>query len=211
MHRLLAVLLSCVVVSMAAVSAQAAEGDAKLEPGTARATFAGGCFWCMEAPFRKLDGVVAVTSGYTGGHVPNPTYRQVSSGQTGHAEAIEVIYKPAKISYDKLLDVFWHNIDPTTPERQFCDSGNQYRTEIFVHDATQKKLAEASRAALQKSGVLGNAQIATAISDAKPFYAAEEYHQYYYRKQELRYRLYREQCGRDQRLQQLYGKKAGGE
>src|SRR5687767_2829701 len=119
-------------------------------PATARATFAGGCFWCMEPPYEKLDGVVSVTSGYIGGKVAKPTYEQVSSGGTGHAEAVEVVFDPAKVSYEKLLDVFWHNVDPTRSDRQFCDHGDQYRPGIFTHDETQKKLAEASRAAIEK-------------------------------------------------------------
>ena len=189
--------------------ATAATTDSRLPVANQAATFAGGCFWCMEPPFKKLPGVISVTSGYTGGTVPNPTYEQVSSSDTGHAESIEVVYDPTQITYEKLLDTFWHNIDPTTPRRQFCDSGDQYRTAIFYHDARQKKLAEASRDALKKSGVLHGAKIATEITPASAFYPAEELHQEYYRKEAVRYEIYRRACGRDQRLQQLYGDKAG--
>jgi len=176
---------------------------------TETATFAGGCFWCMVPPFKNLPGVVSVTSGYTGGHVPNPTYEQVSGGDTGHAESVEVVYDPARVGYDQLLDVFWHNIDPTTPARQFCDSGDQYRTAIFTHGETQKQQALASRDALAKSGVL-KGPIVTQIVAATTFYPAEQYHQDYYLKNELRYQIYRHGCGRDRRLKELYGEKAGG-
>lgn len=177
--------------------------------GSETATFAGGCFWCMVPPFKNLPGVISVTSGYTGGHVPNPTYEQVSGGDTGHAESIEVVYDPGKVDYPKLLELFWHNIDPTTPARQFCDSGDQYRTAIFYHGETQKQQAIASRDALAKSGVL-KGPIVTQIVAAGPFYPAEQYHQDYYLKNELRYKIYREGCGRDRRLKALYGEQAGG-
>jgi peptide-methionine (S)-S-oxide reductase len=173
-------------------------------PGQAVATFAGGCFWCMVAPFEQLPGVVSVTSGYTGGHLAHPSYEEVSAGQTGHAESVQVIYDPSRIGYDRLLDVFWHNIDPTTPRRQFCDSGDQYRTAVFYHDPGQKKLAEASRDALAASGRL-KAPIVTEIVAAGEFYAAEDYHQEFYKKQEIEYQIYRHGCGRDRRLQELYG------
>jgi peptide-methionine (S)-S-oxide reductase len=176
---------------------------------TETATFAGGCFWCMVPPFKNLPGVISVTSGYTGGHVPNPSYEQVSSGDTGHAESVEIVYDPAKLDYPHLLDVYWHNIDPTTPARQFCDTGDQYRTAIFYHGETQKQQAVASRDALARSGVLKGA-IVTQIVAAGPFYPAEQYHQDYYLKNELRYQIYHHGCGRDQRLKELYGDKAGG-
>lgn len=201
----------CFVAFATAAVAATPKATSPLPVANDVATFAGGCFWCMEPPFKMLPGVVSVTSGYTGGSLPNPSYRQVSAGDTGHAESIEVIYDPSQITYEKLLDVFWHNIDPTTSDRQFCDSGNQYRTAIFYHDEKQKKLAEASRDALAKSGVLRGAKIATEITPASAFYAAEEFHQDYYRKQELRYQIYRHGCGRDQRLHQIYGAKTGGE
>ena len=171
---------------------------------TAKATFAGGCFWCMEPPFEALDGVVSVTSGYTGGAKDRPTYGEVSEGGTGHAEAVEIAYDPAKVSYQKLLDVFWHNVDPTTPDRQFCDKGRQYRTAIFYHDDTQKRLAEESKAALERAGTLPG-PIVTEIVSAESFWPAEEYHQDYYKKNPVRYRYYRYGCGRDARLRELWG------
>ncbi len=169
----------------------------------ATATFAGGCFWCMEPPFDKLDGVISTTSGYTGGDVENPSYKQVSRGGTGHAEAVQVIYDPQRISYDKLLEVYWHNIDPTDANGQFCDQGNQYRSEIFYHNEEQHRLAEQSKAALQASKPF-SAPVVTGISPAGTFYPAEEYHQDYYQKNPLRYKFYRYGCGRDQRLEQLW-------
>jgi len=174
---------------------------------TSVATFAGGCFWCMEPPFDALAGVISTTSGYTGGTTPNPTYEEVSDGGTGHAEAVEVVYDPSRIGYERLLDVFWHNVDPTAKDRQFCDAGRQYRTAIFVHDAEQRRLAEASRAALQASGRF-TAPIATEIVGAGPFYPAEAYHQDYAAKNPLRYRYYRARCGRDERLREVWGAEA---
>ncbi len=173
-----------------------------------KATFAGGCFWCMESPFDKLGGVVSVTVGYTGGRTAKPTYEEVSSGGTGHAESIEVVFDPAKIGYAQLLDVFWRNVDPTTPNRQFCDVGTQYRTAIFYHGEEQKALAEASKKALEASGRLPG-RIATEIVPAGEFWPAEEYHQHYYRKNPIRYKFYRYNCGRDQRLEELWGRDAG--
>lgn len=178
-------------------------------PGHAVATFAGGCFWCMEPPYDRLPGVDATISGYTGGHVVNPTYEQVSSGTTGHAESILVIYDPKKVSYEKLLDVFWHNIDPTVKDQQFCDHGNQYRTAIFYNNEEQRKAAEASKAALEKSKPFKE-PIVTQIVMAGPFYPAEDYHQDFYMKNPVRYNLYRTGCGRDARLRQLWGDKSGG-
>jgi peptide-methionine (S)-S-oxide reductase len=169
---------------------------------TETATFAGGCFWCMEPPFDEIDGVISTTSGYTGGETKNPTYEQVSAGSTGHAEAVRIVYDPAKVSYAALLDVFWKNIDPLARDRQFCDSGKQYRSAIFYHDTTQKKLAEISRQALEKAR---GWKITTEIIPAGPFYPAEAYHQDYYRKNPLRYKFYRNGCGRDQRLRELWG------
>jgi peptide-methionine (S)-S-oxide reductase len=197
-------------VAVAAVAARSATPPPKsmAGPRVAVATFAGGCFWCMEPPFDKLDGVIATVSGYTGGTVPNPTYEQVSSGRTGHAEAVQVTYDPTRISYAKLLDVFWHNIDPTVKDRQFCDIGSQYRSAIFVHDAEQRRVAEASRAAIERSKPFKGA-IVTPIVDAGAFYPAEDYHQDYYLKNPIRYRYYRTGCGRDARLQELWGDQAG--
>jgi peptide-methionine (S)-S-oxide reductase len=161
----------------------------------------------MEPPFEALDGVVSATSGYTGGSRADPSYEEVSEGGTGHAEAVRIVYDPARVSYQKLLDVFWHNIDPIAKDRQFCDVGSQYRSAIFVHSAEQRKLAEASRAALEASGRLG-APVATEIADAGPFYPAEEYHQDYAKKNPIRYRFYRNGCGRDRRLREVWGAEA---
>lgn len=171
---------------------------------TDTAIFAGGCFWCMVAPYATLPGVISVTAGYTGGHVPHPGYELVSSGTTGHAESVKVVYDPDRVSYTKLLDIYWHNIDPTTPKRQFCDSGDQYRTAIFYVSEDQKRAALASRDALAASGIL-KAPIVTEIVEASEFYPAEEYHQDYYRKKDIEYQIYRHACGRDRRLQELYG------
>src|SRR6478672_8985891 len=171
---------------------------------TALATFAGGCFWCVESDFDKVPGVISTTSGYTGGHTANPTYEQVSHGGTGHAEAVEIVYDPAKVSYEKLLDVFWHNVDPLAKNRQFCDHGDQYRTTIFYHDETQHSLAEASKAKVQARF---KSPIVTEIAAAGPFYKAEEYHQDYHLKNPIRYKFYRFNCGRDARLEELWGKK----
>lgn len=177
-------------------------------PGTEKATFAGGCFWCMEPPFDELKGVISTTSGYTGGQKVNPTYEEVSAGKTGHAEAVEIVFDPTQISYADLLKVFWRNVDPTTPDRQFCDAGSQYRTAIFFHNDQQKRLAEASKQALEQSGQLKQ-PIVTQIVPASVFYPAEEYHQDYYKKNPLRYKFYRYNCGRDQVLERLWGKDAG--
>jgi peptide-methionine (S)-S-oxide reductase len=176
-------------------------------PGTQLevATFAGGCFWCMVPPYEKLEGVVSVTSGYTGGHVEHPTYEQVSAGGTGHAEAVQVLYDPRKVSYEKLLEVFWHNVDPTASDHQFCDYGDQYRSEIFYHTEKQKRLAEQSKAAIEKSKTFQE-PILTKITPASAFYRAEEYHQDFYKKNPIRYRYYRYTCGRDRRLEELWGK-----
>jgi peptide-methionine (S)-S-oxide reductase len=173
-------------------------------PKTAIATFAGGCFWCVEADFDKVGGVISTTSGYTGGRTPNPTYEEVSRGGTGHAESVEIGYDPAKVSYEKLLDVFWHDIDPLAKNSQFCDHGDQYRTAIFYHDEEQRRLAEASKTAVQAHF---KQPIATQITAAGPFYRAEDYHQDYYLKNPIRYKFYRFNCGRDARLEELWGKK----
>jgi len=169
---------------------------------TARATFAGGCFWCMEPPFDKLDGVISTISGYAGGKTKNPTYEEVSRGTTGHTEVVQITYDPNKITYEKLLEVFWRNVDPLTPNRQFCDVGSQYRTAIFYHDEPQKRLAEESKKALSKRF---KEPIVTEIVAASEFYPAEDYHQDYYTKNPLRYKYYRYNCGRDQRLEALWG------
>ena len=174
---------------------------------TAKATFAGGCFWCVESDFDKVPGVISTTSGYTGGRVANPSYEQVSSKTTGHAEAVEIVYDPARVSYEQLLQHYWHNIDPTVKDQQFCDHGNQYRTAIFYHDDVQRRAAEASRAAVEKSKPFKE-PIVTPIEMASTFYPAEEYHQDYYLKNPVAYKFYRTGCGRDARLKALWGDKA---
>jgi peptide-methionine (S)-S-oxide reductase len=176
--------------------------------GTAVATFAGGCFWCMEAPYDKLDGVLATTSGYMGGSKRYPTYEEVSAGVTGHTEVVQVRYDPARVSYEKLLEVFWVNVDPTVKDRQFCDIGSQYRTAIFVHDEAQRKAAEASKDALKRPKPFKEPTVTPTVT-AGDFWAAEDYHQDYYLKNPIRYNYYRNGCGRDARLKQLWGAKAG--
>ena len=194
------------VLAAAILTGFALAGHAQApKPAVAKATFAGGCFWCMEPPYDKLPGVISTTSGYIGGQKTNPTYEEVSSGRTGHAEAVQVAYDPKKVSYEQLLDVFWHNIDPTVKNQQFCDIGSQYRTGIFYHDDEQKRLAEASKAALEKSKPF-KAPIVTEITRAGEFYPAEEYHQDFYLKNPVRYKFYRNGCGRDARLEQLWGR-----
>ena len=174
-----------------------------LASGLAKATFAGGCFWCVESDFDKIPGVVSTTSGYIGGTVVNPTYEQVSSKQTGHAEAVEIVFDPAKVSYEQLLEKFWRTIDPTTKDRQFCDSGSPYRTAIFTHGPQQAAAAQASKAALDKNKPFA-APIVTTVEPAGPFYPAEGYHQDYYKKNPVRYNYYRTACGRDARLKELW-------
>lgn len=181
--------------------------DKKEEPKLATAIFAGGCFWCMEGPFDKLPGVISTTAGYTGGTKENPTYEEVSSGTTGHAEAVQIVYDPSKVTYAQLLDVFWHNVDPLTPNAQFCDHGTQYRSAIFYLDAEQQRLAEESKRQLEASGRFKK-PIVTQIVAASTFYPAEDYHQDYYQKNPVRYRYYRFACGRDARLKELWGEDA---
>jgi peptide-methionine (S)-S-oxide reductase len=195
-----------VVAALAAAGprAQATTATGPAPAGLAKATFAGGCFWCVESDFDKVPGVVSTTSGYTGGKVANPSYEEVSAKVTGHAEAVEVVYDPKRVSYEQLVDYFWHTIDPTTKDSQFCDHGSPYRTAIFVHDAQQLAAARASLAALEKSKPFKQ-PIVTEIALAGPFYAAEDYHQDYYKKNPLRYKYYRTTCGRDARVQQLWG------
>lgn len=172
--------------------------------GLAKATFAAGCFWCVEGPFDKLDGVVSTTSGYISGHVKNPTYKQVSAGTTGHTEAVEVVYDPKKVSYQKLLNTFWVNVDPTVNDRQFCDVGSQYRPGVFWHNAEQYELATGSTEALNKTGRFKE-PVKIEITKASTFYAAEDYHQDYYLTNPARYKYYRWACGRDKRLNELWG------
>jgi peptide-methionine (S)-S-oxide reductase len=181
--------------------------------GLAKATFAGGCFWCMEQPFDELPGVIATTSGYTGGPQKKPTYQEVSGNGTDHIESVEILYDPAKITYAKLLEVFWRNVDPTVKNAQFCDHGSHYRTAIFTHDAAQAKLAQESKETLLKNQPYGsakpigvNGKVVTELLPAAAFWPAEDYHQDYYVKNPLRYKYYRNGCGRDARLQQLWGK-----
>ena len=198
--------LLAVVVSLAGTGAlAAADTNSSTANGKlATATFAGGCFWCMQPPFEKFDGVLKTTVGYTGGTTANPTYRQVSAGGTGHAEAVEIVFDPARVSYEKLLDVFWRNIDPLAKNRQFCDSGDQYRSAIFVQDEAQRRAAEASLKAIETSGRL-KGRIETQIVPAAKFYAAEDYHQDYHSKNPAKYSFYRWNCGRDARLEALWG------
>ncbi|HUQ73443.1 MAG TPA: peptide-methionine (S)-S-oxide reductase MsrA [Burkholderiales bacterium] len=169
-----------------------------------KATFAAGCFWCSEEAFEHVPGVVEAVSGYTGGKVKNPSYEQVSSGRTGHTEAVLVTFDPAKVSYEKLLEVFWLNHDPTVKDRQFCDSGSQYRPEIFYHSPEQKRLAEASKAKWEKDKPFRQ-PILTPITQATDFYPAEDYHQDYYKKNALQYKFYVTGCGRYARLDTLWG------
>ncbi len=173
-----------------------------------KAAFAGGCFWCMEPPFEKLDGVTQVAAGYTGGTTVNPTYEEVSAGGTGHLESIEVTYDPAKISYEKLLDVFWRQINPTDNGGQFVDRGSSYLSAIFYHSEDQKRLAEESKKRLEQSGRFADKPIVTAIRPAGPFYPAEEYHQDYWKKNPIRYKFYRFNSGRDQYLEKIWGKES---
>jgi peptide-methionine (S)-S-oxide reductase len=199
--RSLAVLATLVGLGCGMALAQSAPPAAGQQ---AKAIFAGGCFWCTEADFDKVDGVISTTSGYTGGKEPNPSYEQVSSGKTGHTEGVEIVYDPAKVSYQKLLDVFWRNHDPLAKDRQFCDRGMQYRPGIFYTSDEQRRLAEASKQAVQQR--LAPRVVQTEITKAGAFYAAEDYHQDYYKKNPLRYKFYRLNCGRDQRLEELWGK-----
>lgn len=198
MKRALALILALAALALF-------RGAAAEAPATA--IFAGGCFWCVEADFEKLPGVTKAESGYIGGKVANPTYEEVSAGRTGHAEAVRVWYDPQQVTYDQLLDFFWHHVDPTVKDRQFCDVGSQYRTAIFYENDAQRAAAEASKAALEKSGRFP--RIYTEIAPAGTFYLAEDYHQDYYQKNPLRYRVYRHGCGRDQRIEQIWSKTSG--
>ena len=193
-------LVACVLMSAGAAHAQTAPATA-----TARATFAGGCFWCVESDFDKVPGVLSTTSGYIGGTVANPTYQQVSGKDTGHAEAVEIVFDPARVSYAALVEKFWRTVDPTTKDRQFCDVGNPYRTAIFTHDAAQLEVVKLSLAALERSKPFKE-PIVTQVVAASKFYPAEDYHQDYYMKNPVRYKYYRASCGRDARLEQLWGK-----
>jgi len=191
-------------LSVAVAAHAGAQAPKDPPPGKALATFAGGCFWCMEAPYDKLDGVISTTSGYMGGTKKNPTYGEVSSGSTGHTEVVQVVYDPAKVSYERLLDVYWHNVDPTVTDRQFCDVGSQYRTAIFVHTEEQRKAAEKSKDEVAKTKPFKE-PIVTPVVAAGDFWPAEDYHQDYYIKNPVRYTYYRTGCGRDARLKSLWG------
>lgn len=198
-----------ILAAMIGMALSAILAAAPARAGEAVAIFAGGCFWCMEPPYDKTEGVISTTSGYTGGHVPNPSYKDVSAGTTGHIEAVKIVYDPEKVSYEKLLYVFWRNIDPIRRNAQFCDEGAQYRSAIFPQDEAQRQAAEKSKADLEATGRFTR-PIVTEILDAAPFYAAEEYHQDYYLKNPNRYAYYRWSCGRDARLKQIWGDEAGG-
>lgn len=182
----------------------ASHGQAADPSGVAKAYFAGGCFWCMEEVFEKVPGVTSVASGYMGGRVENPSYEQVSAGGTGHAESVEVVYDPDKVNYTTLLNAFWHNVDPVTPNAQFCDHGSQYRAVIFYQGEEQKRLAEESKRAIEQSQRLTQ-PIVTELTKASQFYPAEEYHQDFYKKNPIRYKFYKFNCGRAQRLEQVWG------
>ncbi len=192
------------MAAFAGTANDATSAPAADKVATESAIFAGGCFWCMEPPFDKLAGVISTTSGYIGGKLVDPGYEQVSAGSTGHAEAVKVVFDPAKISYTQLLDVYWHNVDPFAIDEQFCDHGDQYRTAIFTSGPEQLRLAEQSKHALEASARFDK-PIVTRIVPAPTFYPAEGYHQDYYQKNPVRYKFYRYSCGRDARLEQIWG------
>lgn len=196
-------LLLGLVFAMAATGVVAAQNA---PPSTEKAVFAGGCFWCTEADFDKVPGVISTTSGYIGGKTVNPTYAQVSAGGTGHAEAVEVVYDPVKVSYQQLLDYYWRTVDPLARDAQFCDRGSQYRTAIFTHGEQQMRLALASKQMVETEL---KRKVFTEIAPAGPFYKAEDYHQDFHTKNPVKYKFYRWNCGRDQRLEQLWGARKG--
>lgn len=200
---LLVIALLSFLASTGAEGAGGAPGNAK--PGFQKATFAGGCFWCMQPPFDQIEGIISTSVGYAGGKEENPTYEQVCAGTTGHLEALQVVYDPARVTYSQLLEIFWKNINPTQADGQFADHGRQYRTAIFYHDEEQKRLAEASRQSLERSGKV-QGRIVTDILPATIFYPAEDYHQDYYRKNPLRYQLYHSGSGRERYLEEVWGK-----
>lgn len=199
--------LTVALLALFALPVFAAEAP-RVPPGDSVAIFAGGCFWCVESDFDKVEGVVATISGYTGGKTANPTYEEVSSGTTGHAESVEVIFDPKKVSYQHLLEVYWTSIDPTVKDRQFCDTGTQYRTAIFYSNEEQRRAAEESKKKVEATKPF-KAPIVTEITMAGTFYPAEDYHQDFYKKNPVRYKLYRTGCGRDARLKELWGDRAG--
>ncbi|EHJ92659.1 peptide-methionine (S)-S-oxide reductase MsrA [Vreelandella boliviensis] len=186
---------------------QSSQEQSSQQQSSAEATFAGGCFWCMEPPYDNQLGVSATTSGYIGGELENPSYEDITRGDTGHAEVVKVEYDSEQISYEQLLEIFWRNIDPFAVDRQFCDVGDQYRSAIFYHDEAQRELAEASKAEMEARF---DREIATQIVPATTFWPAEEYHQDYYQKNPVRYKFYRYSCGRDGRLEEVWGEEAGG-
>ncbi len=200
---MLNVFLGMVMAAVTGLPLQAVAESSMTETETA--IFAGGCFWCTESDFDKVMGVVTTTSGYIGGHKNNPTYKEVSAGGTGHTEAVKLEYDPKQVSYAELLTVFWHSIDPTTPDAQFCDHGSQYRSAIFYMNDEQKKLALASKSALEMNKPFKE-PIVTEIAQASQFYPAEAYHQNYHDRNPVRYNYYRWGCGRDARLEELWGK-----
>ncbi|MFW5926959.1 MAG: peptide-methionine (S)-S-oxide reductase MsrA [Wenzhouxiangella sp.] len=197
--------LMALVTAMLTTSMAGAQSEDNLR----RATFAGGCFWCMEPPYDEVEGVIETISGFSGGEVENPSYEQVVRGGTGHLEVVQVVYDPGKVDYERLLEIYWHNVDPLDGEGQFCDRGESYRPAIFVHDERQARLAEASRDRLAASGRFDE-PIAVTIEPFEAFYPAEAYHQDYYRDNPVRYKYYRWRCGRDERLEALWGRHAGG-
>ena len=207
--RFLVPLFALVLFAALAPADEAIVATKPAPAGLEKAAFAGGCFWCMQGPYDNLPGVVSTTVGYTGGEKPNPTYHEVGAGGTGHIESIEIVFDPKKVSYEKLLDVFWHNVDPMNPYGQFCDNGSQYRTAIFFENDEQRAAAEASKKVLAASGVL-KTPIVTEILKAGIFWKAEEYHQSYYKKNPIRYKFYRSGCGRDARLKEIWGDAAPG-
>jgi peptide-methionine (S)-S-oxide reductase len=196
-------LSALLAIVAAAAPVPAADTLAPLDGSRATAIFAGGCFWCIEADFEKLQGVIGVESGYTAGRTDKPTYEEVSSGRTGHVEAVRVNYDPQKVSYGQLVEYFWRHIDPTVKDRQFCDIGAQYRSGIYWQNEAERKVAEGSRDTLLKSGRFK--VIHTEVLPATTFWVAEEYHQDYYKKNPLRYRYYRASCGRDARVAEVWG------
>ncbi len=204
--RFRAVLALALLLS-AGLSLSTASLSSAAEDGFEVATFAGGCFWCVESDFDAVPGVVRTVSGYTGGTVAEPTYEQVSAGGTGHREAVQIFYDPQRVAYAALVEIFWRSVDPTDGGGQFCDRGQSYETAIFANSLEQKQQAEASKGALQRSGVLDR-PVATPIEVARAFYPAEDYHQDYYRKNPLRYNFYRYRCGRDSRVEELWGEDA---
>lgn len=194
-----------VTVFLIAASSLQTTSQAIADANPGKAYFAGGCFWCMEEAFEKVEGVLSVTSGYMGGAVANPSYEAVSSGRTGHAESVEVVYDPTTVSYQKLLDAFWRNVDPITPNAQFCDHGSQYRSAIFFQTDEEKRASDTSKQAIEQSRRFTE-PIVTQIVMASQFFPAEEYHQDFYKKNPIRYKYYKYNCGRAQRLESLWGK-----